>query len=132
MFPQQEGRPPWGCSEQWEWVCWLSTAKAISLTAATAVEINIYWKCLQKETPHGHPQCSAQPWLSRASYGPLSPQIQHGTFEIQETSQSRSRGRTRREENPRAVKPYSTEPNLPSGSGCPNFTRTVISLSLSP
>lgn len=113
-------------------MCWLSTAKAISLTAATAVEINIHWKCLQKETPHVHPQCSAQPWLSRASYGPLSLQIQHGTLEIQEISQSRGRGRTWREENPRAVEPYSTESNLSSGSGCPNFTRTLISMSLSP
>lgn len=67
------------------------------------MEINIYWKCLQKETPHIHPQCSAQPWLSRASYGPLSLQIQHGMFEIQETSQTRSRGRTWREENPRKI-----------------------------
>lgn len=111
-------------------MCWLSTGKAISLTAATAVEINTYWKCLQKETPHIHPQCSAQPWLSRASYGPLSLQIQRGTLEIQEISQSK--GRTWREENPRAVEPYSTESNLSSGSGCPNLTRTVISMSLSP
>lgn len=96
------------------------------------MEINIYWKCLQKETPDIHPQCSAQPCLSRASYGPLSLQIQHGTFEIQETSQSRRRERTWREENLRAVELYSTELNLPSGSGCPNFTRLVISMSLSP
>lgn len=82
--------------------------------------------------PTHPPQCSAQPCSSRASYGPLSLQIQHGTFEIQETSQSRSRERTWREENPRAVELYSTELNLPSGSGCPNFTSTVISMSLSP
>lgn len=96
------------------------------------MEVNIYWKCLQKETPHIHPQRSAQPWLSRTSLWPLIAADSAWDSEIQETSWSRSRGRTWREENPGVVELYSTESNLSSGSGYPNFTRTVISMSLNP